>query len=77
MKISTSDIALSFGSAEILNGISLEAKNGEFVGILGPNGSGKSTFLKCVYRVLEPDAGAVFLDDMPVRQMTYKESAKR
>lgn len=77
MKISTSDIALSFGSAEILNGISLEAKNGEFVGILGPNGSGKSTFLKCVYRVLEPDAGAVFLDDMPVRQMTYKDSAKK
>ena len=77
MKVRTEDIELSYGTSRILNGISLEADHREFVGLLGPNGSGKSTFLRCVYRVLQPDAGAVFLDDEPVREMTYKESARK
>ncbi|MGW6448876.1 ABC transporter ATP-binding protein [Lentzea sp. NPDC055074] len=45
----------------IITDISLHA-DGEVVGIVGPNGSGKSTTLRCVYRALKPDAGAVLLD---------------
>ena len=77
MKVRTEGIELSYGVSRILNGISLKADHREFVGLLGPNGSGKSTFLKCVYRVLQPDAGAVFLDDEPVSRMTYRESARK
>ncbi len=77
MKVRTEGIELSYGASRILNGISLKADHREFVGLLGPNGSGKSTFLKCVYRVLQPDAGAVFLDGDPVSRMTYKESARK
>ncbi|MCP2247054.1 ABC transporter ATP-binding protein [Lentzea aerocolonigenes] len=45
----------------IVEDITLHADN-EVVGIVGPNGSGKSTTLRCVYRALKPDAGAVLID---------------
>jgi iron complex transport system ATP-binding protein len=45
----------------IVEDITLHA-SAEVVGIVGPNGSGKSTTLRCVYRALKPDAGAVLID---------------
>ena len=48
-------------SKTILHDISLAIQDKEFVGIIGPNGSGKSTFLKCLYRVLQPNGWQDFL----------------
>ena len=48
MNIQTDNIQFSFGSKTILQDISLDLRDKEFVGIIGPNGSGKSTFLKCL-----------------------------
>ena len=76
MKIKTEDIRLAYGADAILKGVSMEAGNREFVGLIGPNGSGKSTLLKCVYRVLSPDDGAVFLDGKSLKEMNYKASAR-
>ena len=76
MKIKAEDIRLAYGTEAILKGVSMEAGNREFVGLIGPNGSGKSTLLKCVYRVLSPDKGAVFLDGKPLKDMNYKTSAR-
>ncbi|HEX7306067.1 ABC transporter ATP-binding protein [Lentzea sp.] len=45
----------------IIEDITLHASD-EVVGIVGPNGSGKSTTLRCVYRALKPDAGAVLVN---------------
>ena len=42
-----------------LNGIDLELKGGEVVGILGPNGAGKSTLLRLVGGIYKPDRGIV------------------
>ncbi|MDD3277489.1 MAG: ABC transporter ATP-binding protein [Lachnospiraceae bacterium] len=77
MKIEAEKICLSYGTDEILKEVSLYAENQEFIGLIGPNGSGKSTLLKCIYRVLEPNLGCVFLDDKPVKDMNYKSSAKK
>ena len=76
MNVKAEDIKLSYGAEAILKGVSMEAGNREFVGLIGPNGSGKSTLLKCVYRVLSPDKGAVFLDGKPLKDMNYKTSAR-
>ena len=46
MKIKTEDIRLAYGADAILKGVSMEAGNREFVGLIGPNVSGKSTLLK-------------------------------
>ena len=47
------------GSKEVLHGINLEIKKGEFVGVLGPNGAGKTTTINCITGVSEPTSGTV------------------
>lgn len=77
MKISTEDIKVFFDAQEILQGVAIEAENKEFVGIIGPNGSGKSTLLKCIYRILKPNEGAVYLNGQELHSMSVKSSAKK
>lgn len=77
MNIQASDITAVLGGSHILKGVSLNASDGEFIGVIGPNGSGKSTFLKCIYRVLKPSGGAVMLDGKDLLTMPYKQSARQ
>lgn len=77
MKITTQQLHAVLGNTEILRGIDFEANKGEFVGIIGPNGSGKSTLLRCLYRVLTPSEGAVFLDGKKLSSYRVKESAQK
>lgn len=48
-----------YGSVQILNGIDLYVKQGEFVTIIGPNGCGKSTFLKVLFGLATHQSGTV------------------
>ena len=77
MEIRASDIRAVLGGSQILQGVDLRAERGELVGIIGPNGSGKSTLLKCIYRVLQPSGGAVYLDGRALSEYSYKASARR
>ncbi|WP_341728149.1 ABC transporter ATP-binding protein [Brooklawnia sp.] len=45
----------------ILNGVNIEARPGELIGIIGPNGAGKSTFLKAVFGQVKVRGGSVVL----------------
>ncbi|PQL22791.1 ABC transporter ATP-binding protein [Veillonella sp. T34266-5] len=75
MNIQTNTIQVSFGSKTILHDISLAIHDKEFVGIIGPNGSGKSTFLKCLYRVLQPSGGKIFFDGSELNSLSHRETA--
>jgi neutral amino acid transport system ATP-binding protein len=44
---------------DILNGVSIEVREGEIVTVIGPNGAGKSTLIKTIFGLLEPRAGLV------------------
>lgn len=46
--VSVSGLHKSFGSLEVLKGISMTAEKGDVVSIIGASGSGKSTFLRCI-----------------------------
>lgn len=46
--ISIKDLHLSFGTTEVLKGVNLDIKPGEFFAFLGPSGSGKSTLLRSI-----------------------------
>jgi NitT/TauT family transport system ATP-binding protein len=46
---------------EVLNGINLKIKQGEFVTVVGPSGCGKSTLLNIISGLDQPDAGAVMI----------------
>ena len=49
-----------------LNGISLEVRHGETIGIAGRSGSGKSTWIKVLLRLIPPTSGRVMLDGQPL-----------
>ena len=48
----------------VLNDISFEVKAGEHVGVVGRTGAGKSSLLTAFFRIVEPENGAVFIDDV-------------
>ncbi len=53
------DLRFGYGEREVLRGISLTARRGEFIGIIGANGSGKTTFLGCLAGLNLPVSGEV------------------
>lgn len=55
------DIHKSYGSLEVLKGISLKAHDGDVISILGSSGSGKSTFLRCINLLEKPSAGRIIV----------------
>lgn len=52
---------------EILKGVDLTIKKGEFIALLGRNGSGKTTFSKQLNAILRPSEGTVTVDEMETR----------
>ena len=55
------DLHKSFGSLEVIKGVSLHAKKGDVISILGRSGSGKSTFLRCINFLETPTSGTISL----------------
>ena len=54
----------SYGSKEVLKGVSLEVGRRELLCLVGPNGSGKTTTLNVVAGLSPPDEGTVLIDDV-------------
>ena len=57
----------SFGTLEVLKGISLDAHEGDVISILGSSGSGKSTLLRCINMLETPTAGKVSIYGETIR----------
>jgi arginine/lysine/histidine transport system ATP-binding protein len=59
----TESLHKSFGSLDVLKGISTELRKGEVVAILGPSGCGKSTLLRCMNLLEKPTKGRLYFGD--------------
>ena len=67
--ISVRDIHKSFGTAEVLKGISFDIAKGEAVCIIGPSGSGKSTLLRCLNGLASIDRGTIRIGSHNVHEI--------
>lgn len=57
--VTVTDLHKSFGTLDVLKGISMTAEKGDVVSIIGASGSGKSTFLRCINLLETYDRGAI------------------
>jgi phosphonate transport system ATP-binding protein len=58
---------------QALRGVSLTIKAADVVFVIGPSGAGKSTLIRCINRLVEPDAGSVRLDGVEITRLTGGE----
>ena len=66
----------SYNKYAVLDGVDLEIKEGEILGILGPNGCGKTTLLKNLNKNLSPAGGCVMLDGADLETIAKRDIAK-
>lgn len=60
------DVKKSFGTEEVLHGITREFEPGKIHGIVGNNGSGKTVLMKCICGFLRPTSGRILVDGKEV-----------
>lgn len=70
------NIHKSFGSHEVLKGISLTAHKGDVVSILGSSGSGKSTFLRCLNFLEMPNSGEIIVAGEDIQIKTDRKGER-
>ena len=68
--IQINNITKSFGSLQVLKGISLHINKGEVVSIVGPSGAGKTTLLQIIGTLDRPDGGQVVIDGINTTRLS-------
>ena len=66
-------ISRSFGSQEVLRNVSLDIRAGETVCLIGESGCGKSVTMKIMASLMQPTAGEVLWNDVPIKDRTDEE----
>ncbi len=74
--ITIRNITKSFGSLQVLKGISLHIEKGEIVSIVGPSGAGKTTLLQIMGLLDTPTTGNVLIEGQDVTGLSAKEQAR-
>ena len=67
--VRVADVHKSFGSFEVLRGMSMTVNTGEAVCVIGPSGSGKSTLLRCINGLIPVDRGEIVVGAHAVHQL--------
>src|SRR5512140_3385119 len=71
--VSFQNIEKSFGSTKVIQGISFDIKEGEFMVLVGPSGCGKSTLLRMLAGLEEITGGTIAIDDHVVNDVESKD----
>ena len=58
-KLEVKNLVFNYGEKNILNDISFEVSNGDFIAVVGKSGAGKSTLLRCLNLLNKPKAGEI------------------
>lgn len=63
----------SFGTNVVLNGFTMDLKEGENVVVMGKSGSGKSVMIKCVIGLEKPDSGSILVMDKEINKLNRED----
>lgn len=71
------NLVKAYKGRNVVNGVSIDIKQGEIVGLLGPNGAGKTTTFYMIVGLVRPNSGCVLLDGHDITEMPMYMRARR
>ncbi len=75
MRLWTQDLVKKYKSRTVVNGVSIDVRQGEIVGLLGPNGAGKTTTFYMTVGLIKPNGGQIFLNDLEItKEPVYRRA---
>ena len=74
--VKTVDVCKSFGSLQVLRGVSLDVYPSEVVAVVGASGAGKTTLLQILGTLSKADSGSLFLDGVELQSLGEKRLAE-
>jgi polar amino acid transport system ATP-binding protein len=75
--VSLKDVRKSFGTLEVLKGVSFDVMKGEVICIIGPSGSGKSTLIRCINALNDIQGGSITVEGQEVHAPDLDKLALR
>ena len=75
--VSLKDVRKSFGTLEVLKGVSIDVMKGEVICIIGPSGSGKSTLIRCINGLNDIQGGSITVEGLEVHDGKLDKLALR
>jgi len=74
--LACSQVDVRIADIQVVTGLELKIKPGQFWGLLGPNGIGKTTLLKCLAGLDQPQAGRILLESRDINELPRKLLAR-
>jgi polar amino acid transport system ATP-binding protein len=75
--VSLKNVRKSFGTLEVLKGVSIDVMKGEVICIIGPSGSGKSTLIRCINGLNDIQGGSITVEGLEVHDGKLEKLALR
>jgi lipopolysaccharide export system ATP-binding protein len=75
-RLHTHNLIKKYRSRTVVNGVSIEVKQGEIVGLLGPNGAGKTTTFYMIVGLISPNEGKIFMNDIEITKFPVYRRAQ-
>src|SRR5690554_3111172 len=76
LMLRTENLVKRYGKRTVVQGVSIDVKQGEIVGLLGPNGAGKTTSFYMIVGLVQPNEGEIFLDDKNITKLPMYKRAQ-
>ncbi|MBI2964599.1 MAG: ABC transporter ATP-binding protein, partial [Chloroflexi bacterium] len=70
------DLVHQAAAARLLDSVDLDARRGEFIGIVGPNGAGKTTLLRHIGRLLKATHGSIVIEGREIARVSPRDAAR-